>query len=543
MSNTNTINTQSLLSKIPTTWQTLASKLNYGQHKPQQNFVYVYDDIIGYQVAEALSLQHNYHEHCTLIIASNTTQAINYMHVMRLFLPETATIQLMLPHLSGDTVKQPRIIITPYYYLQNLIRKIETAQLSPPDRISLPYMTEWVQSEESFEALNFIRSFKNPQLLIRFKNKSRLYLQKIAEQIGGFELIHTEHEKHSNTPLKTPVSPTNISIDSDTSQQNILEYFSENITDAPSLILLSKGQKQQAIQQLLALYPWQRVVVVTRTKQAAQRIEESFYRQRIKYKIIHSGLPEAVQQVQMNKLTNKEIRLLFVTDSLACQLDYPKLDAVIFYDLPDLEQEMLERISFFNHQRVTHAHLTLVSENELSWLEQIGSPTQGTYKKINYLSKVSINTNPHSNKNKTRPLTHNDKQKKNQQPSEHRKNHRFNKSTPTQDSNPNKLQGNGKPHYNNPNKKKMSQNKRPPNEQQGIVNQNRLPFEVDSFEANIARENKRRVRKILKGKPVNDPQVSEYGFNNLTTRQKNSETVKVTHRKRRKIDPENIGNH
>lgn len=140
-------------------------------------------------------------------------------------------------------------------------------------------------------------------------------------------IVHLSRKILSD-PRKVEVSP--VSSTADTVQQYL--YYT-NKSDKKDLLLHILKDKQ--IDQVL---------LFSRTKHGADKIERNLKKQKIKSAAIHGGKAQTKRQRVLKQFKTREIRVLVATDIAARGIDIEKLKYVINYDIPNVAETYVHRI-------------------------------------------------------------------------------------------------------------------------------------------------------------------------------------------------------
>ena len=533
--------------KTMSAWVDVSHKFISVMEKPKQNFVWFAEDETISALAQTIFIAHAASKFkFGIVVVDLISQAIEFKaildHVCNSIDDKAKNIHseilLSEEYQVCENTGQVNILIVPSFRLNTLFTN-EICTKNNIDFINFHHIENLLDSNLIIEQIKSTL-IKKTAVFFRLTHKKRDVLQKIASFFNGVELIHpallekTVHAtaKAANVPL--PVFPPE-----------------------PCVIISNHAQKRNIIQHLLINFDWQKIVIVTKTKHTAHRIEEKLYRRKIRSKIIHATLPEEVQNHFVQKLANQEIRVLFISGASFNHLNYPELDAVFFYDPPEHEHEFSERLQFFANYQKNLVSLSLISDEELPALEAIEANTAKVYPRVEV---TLLQTHKTVQQSEAKKEDHSADKQTNNSDDRNRAAHtkRNNKKKPivsADKANNQKVNRYGSSDNNaikrgnstNVNNRKKSRNVANNgnsignSEQQGIVNQNRLPFELDSFEANISRENKRRVRSLFSKQASIDKAPTTSSFEpNL--RKVSPSKVKIVHRKRKSIELDDIGN-
>lgn len=321
--------------------------------------------------------------------------------------------------------------------------------------------------------------------------------------------------------------------------------------------MVPRNLQRQYIRDYIREHNLQNTLIVTHNRQSARLLEKYLYRARIRSRIVHEKIDDETANSLFERYNNGQFNVLIlmhrVVQDLAEKIE--KCDAVIFLDFPSVYAEYADRISF-TRQKFAPQHLvSIASENDRAWVDafieeypDINLPTieidiappkrrhnapaddkqdQKRHPKkaqrdrrtndtaataakthvnveVPETESVTVETNNTNNS----PSPEETKQKQHERRSNHRKEHAPRQErTHQRDRNDTKprqqrTRGDQQPQHNTDHHEMGdSQSDFFSRNQDEIVNQNRLPFESGSFEANIARENRRRGRDPFGGMP------------------------------------------
>ena len=113
---------------------------------------------------------------------------------------------------------------------------------------------------------------------------------------------------------------------------------------AQSVYFVDKVNKRSLLMHLLRDKELQSVLVFTRTKHGADRVERELQRGGINAQAIHGDKSQASRQQALNGFKNKTIRVLVATDIAARGIDIDELSHVINFEMPDVPETYVHRI-------------------------------------------------------------------------------------------------------------------------------------------------------------------------------------------------------
>lgn len=577
-------------------------KMLSSYHKIKHNSLWLCDDTLIAKTCIALMLMQEKRQ-TSLILCSSVSTALDYHLIITELIQAFPKVKIMVVTPSstdGDIsgiIEQSlpeTIIICASVCLEHFL-EVSNLNLGELDLIivddakqiieDLKYLPDFPIAKISGEKLFLVCNILNPSPLID---------ENIAHYFGEFSLLPkpsliieqafliqedlfkdqdiTLNQKSITQPdpviraeTPKPARMANISFDPEeivtvsvvADKPQLPQILIEQDT-TPYGLMVDRPLKRNLLIQLITTRAWQKVVVVTRTKHAAHRLEEKLFHNKLRARIIHGTLAPIAVEKNLEKFNSAEIRILIVTDNALSLIKYPQLDAVIFFELPDLATAFFERIQYFSTFLENGETISLFCSDEQDWLSNlevnIGQPfpIKPCQELIDMISKNTHKEYVHPSRNEHVVKDPKDLKNTKREPRDPRrpfikrdtsinsntqqKNSRYPQRT-EQDRpvRPVNTRPKARP---NPNSENYNSN----SEQQGIVNENRLPFATNSFEANIARENKRRNRSGFQNKNSGYQDPFSQGLFEQKPQDANSSGVKISQRKRRKIDPDDIGN-
>lgn len=168
------------------------------------------------------------------------------------------------------------------------------------------------------------------------------------------EVLSLSH-KWLNQPKRIAVSPENSA--SKDVEQRVYAVDSER-KFALLCHLINKGD-------------WQRVLVFSRKKVAADKLAERLSQQAISARAFHGDLGQGVREQVLNGFRQGEIKVLVATDVAARGIDIDALDYVVNYELPYVAQDYVHRIGRTGRAGKQGVAVTLYSEEDALLLEEV----------------------------------------------------------------------------------------------------------------------------------------------------------------------------
>ncbi len=134
---------------------------------------------------------------------------------------------------------------------------------------------------------------------------------------------------------------------------------------------VSERQKQELLVALLKEKGTERVIVFTRTKQAADSCARRLKEAGIHADSIHSDKPQGKRDKALRDFRNGAIDVLVATDVLARGIDVTDVSYVVNYTVPDLPEDYIHRIGRTGRAGETGAAYTFLSPDQLLELREI----------------------------------------------------------------------------------------------------------------------------------------------------------------------------
>lgn len=188
-------------------------------------------------------------------------------------------------------------------------------------------------------------------------------------------------------PIRIQVSPQN--------------PVSKNIDH--SVMKVSMDDKRFFLERLVRELPGIKILVFTRTKVRAERVEAAMKRVGIESLVMHGGKEQADRLTVMEQFRNGGIPLLITTDVNARGIDIPDVDYVVNYDLPEQPDNYVHRVGRTGRGVKKGQAISFCSEEELPLLAAIEAYTGHPIKEKlvdsgNYKATIAFSEEtPHDN--------------------------------------------------------------------------------------------------------------------------------------------------
>lgn len=317
----------------------------------------------------------------------------------------------------------------------------------------------------------------------------------------------------------------------------------QEVDPSAFIAVVARNVQRQYIRDYIREHNLQHVLIVTHNRQSARLLEKYLYRARIRSRVVHEKIDEETATSLFDRYNEGQFTAMIlmhrVVEELAAKIE--KCDAVIFLDFPTVYSEYANRLDFVQTHFKPQHFISISTENDRAWVQALLEeypdlhlplvevdikPPKKRQNQPKTTTDHEVTTPAQDNTTASAPAKENtpeeaatndgttDSQESSHQPRERRNNRRTQPRQNRQDQRPERQdrteRNNQRRENSNPRTNRRRQ-EQPAYQQQDqefgdsqsdffsanqdeIVNHNRLPFEAGSFEANIARENRRRGR-------------------------------------------------
>lgn len=150
------------------------------------------------------------------------------------------------------------------------------------------------------------------------------------------------------------------------------------------------------------------VLVFTRTKHRADRLEEKLARSGLASAALHSNKSQSQRQNAMTQFRSGKVKVLVATDIAARGLDIASVSHVVNYDIPDSATTYIHRIGRTGRAERTGDALTLVTPEDHSMVREIESALGKPIEKrkvdgFNYSEAAPAGSKSHPHGTQARP--------------------------------------------------------------------------------------------------------------------------------------------
>ena len=134
---------------------------------------------------------------------------------------------------------------------------------------------------------------------------------------------------------------------------------------------VDKARKRELLSELIGRGNWQQVLVFTRTKHGANRLEKQLNQDGISADAIHGNKGQGARTKALRDFKSGKIRVLVATDIAARGLDIDKLPHVVNFELPHVAEDYVHRIGRTARAGQDGTAISLVCVDELKLLSGI----------------------------------------------------------------------------------------------------------------------------------------------------------------------------
>ena len=305
-------------------------------------------------------------------------------------------------------------------------------------------------------------------------------------------------------------------------------------TDPSAFIaVVARNVQRQYIRDYIREHNLQHVLIVTHNRQSARLLEKYLYRARIRSRVVHEKIDDETATSLFDRYNNGQFTALILMHRVVEDLSekIKKCDSVIFLDFPTVYSEYANRLDFVQTNFKPQHFISIATENDKAWvlalLEEypdlnlplvdidIKPPKKRANQQKTQDQELSVAVETQQNSEPTEAKAEattksDDQEESTKNPRDRRNNRRNTRSRNDQNQRNDRGErnerrdNNNRQRHNNRRRQEQSANHQQDQEfgdsqsdffsanQDEIVNHNRLPFDSGSFEANIARENRRR---------------------------------------------------
>ncbi len=138
-----------------------------------------------------------------------------------------------------------------------------------------------------------------------------------------------------------------------------------------SMHRVPQAHKRDLLAHLIKHHDWQQVLVFTRTKHGANKLAEKLIKDGIGAAAIHGNKSQSARTKALSSFKDGSVRVLVATDIAARGIDIDQLPQVVNFELPNVPEDYVHRIGRTGRAGATGSALSLVDDEELSYLRDI----------------------------------------------------------------------------------------------------------------------------------------------------------------------------
>lgn len=453
---------------------------------------------------------------------------------------------------------ETRLLSAHFAEISNKIAKAIPAQVvtaEPLLREKITLSTHTQESDSQTLPVTTEKKSKTSEKAAKADTKKSAVATKETAPTPELEL-EAESAPNTSTQEQEAQAPTTSAVASAPAPSKTISLKDKVQASEPNsfIAMVPRNLQRQYIRDYIREHNLQHILIVTHNRQSARLLEKYLYRARIRSRIVHEKIDDDTANSLFERYNNGQFTALIlmhrVVEDLAAKIE--KCDAVMFLDFPSVYSEYADKVQFVRNGFNPDHLISIASENDKAWVQalfeeyptltmptidvditppkrrnqennerpadtrkrtktphqqkrapetaaaptpeadqaapQVEDPTTApqTAEAANETPSRQTNRNARQDRN-----PRNDRNDRNDRPDRSDRNNRNDKreARPTHNNRRRDPQN-----HNTHHEPGDSQSDFFSANQDEIVNQNRLPFESGSFEANIARENRRRGR-------------------------------------------------
>lgn len=471
----------------------------------------------------------------TIIVTSSVSEAFDIVMLLQAVLGEQ-NVRAFYPHADDSNNINTSVVVIPIVTFQ-LSKTLSAFLLNPVNCLI-------VNHQDNIEHMSHILKVYLGQLpedckILQLHAKQISEKVKIVPKPRMKMIVEVEPEPESAKKsafefiiepieeVEISTIPTNIGATS----SMISEIASDEILPEHHIVFVDRNFKRSYLRNRLKSSN-KKTLVITRTRHNAHRLEEYLYQGKVRSRILHANLTEEAKDKVIERFVSGDLSVLLLPEAVAQTINLDCVSDIIFFDLPDVGLEFQERISSIGERFNVVNTSSLVTLDEVPWIESMEAELKWKLPKVQPLppqrSHNILRIKGRSNTNKEAPENTEKRVGVNRGLRKlGGKNNLHKKRT-----NPMMATKPAKDSFNDHSTVSHVSDDPFNSVNQSIVNENRNPFAFDSFEASISRQNKQRVKQMFsrKEKPLRDVP------SDFSAQKPEKKSVKIVHRKKRTFD-------
>ena len=143
----------------------------------------------------------------------------------------------------------------------------------------------------------------------------------------------------------------------------------KNVTQ--EIIFVDKPQKPTQLRQILDEQDWSKVIIFTRTKRGADKVQVQLIKSGIIAQSLHGDKSFGQRRHIMEEFKSGEVPVLVATDLAGRGLDIDDVSLVINYDMPNIAESYVHRIGRTGRAGRSGVAISLVDRSEKAYLRDI----------------------------------------------------------------------------------------------------------------------------------------------------------------------------
>lgn len=139
---------------------------------------------------------------------------------------------------------------------------------------------------------------------------------------------------------------------------------------------VARERKLELLIKLIKDNQWFQVLIFTRTKFGANKVEEALVKNGIRSAALHGNKSQSARTSALKDFKSGRVQALVATDIAARGIDIDQLACVINYELPNVSEDYVHRIGRTGRAGASGVAISLVTVDEAGFMQQIEKLTQ-----------------------------------------------------------------------------------------------------------------------------------------------------------------------
>ena len=137
------------------------------------------------------------------------------------------------------------------------------------------------------------------------------------------------------------------------------------------ILFVDKPQKPKELLAILDRYEWSKVIIFTRTKRGADKVQVQLIKSGVIAQSLHGDKSFGQRRHIMDEFKSGEVPVLVATDLAGRGLDIDDISLVINYDMPNIPESYVHRIGRTGRAGRSGISISLVDRSERGYLKDI----------------------------------------------------------------------------------------------------------------------------------------------------------------------------